>query len=415
MEMQGDFSSQGHNINDGDMISIADLLATLWHARVLIVGVTLLMVTLGLSGALYSAKYKSEGFFQFGGAIPLPKEKSLQDKSKEKEASSGIVLADYKRYAAAFGTSERFAEFVQQNKLETVAGVDNLRKVFASRDGVAKLVEPVYPFTKLDAKELMEQPKDSSNNVIGLRINYEAGTAQNAQQMVGLLGRYVMDSIIYLIYSDALRFKHTEMTAKITKLDNDIIDNKEKLEEYRRKGASLKQIVGRYPESANQASRQVISVTEESARYLSPVTHLMTTEVEASEANEAIYKAKREQQQSILLREYYDKAKALLDGTKSGEAILRGLEPVKESVFKGKNLNDELIKEVYNMISIENQNATSLYLEKSRFIAGPSLPEHRSNRLSVVLAVSLLLGLLLSVLMVFGRNWWRENRLKMAD
>jgi LPS O-antigen subunit length determinant protein (WzzB/FepE family) len=410
MEKHSDFNSQINDIN-GEVISLTDLLATLWHARWLICVVTSLIIALGLVGALSLAKYKSEGFFQFGGAIPLPKEKN----GKDKEASPGIMLADYKRYAAAFGTSERFAEFVQQNKLEATAGVDNLRNVFASRESITKLVEPVYPFTKLDAKELMEQPKDSTNNVIGVRINYEAGTPENAQRMVGLLGRYVMDSIIYMIYSDALRFKHSEMTAKITKLDNDIIDNKEKLEEYRRKGTSLKQIVTRYPESANQAARQVISVTEENARYLSPVTHLMSTEVEASEANEAIYKAKREQQQSILLREYYDRAKALMDGTKSGENILRGLEPVKESVFKSKNLNDELVKEVYNMITIENQNAISLYLEKSRFIAGPSLPDHRSTRLSMVLAVSLLLGLLLSVLLVFGRNWWSENRLKMAD
>jgi hypothetical protein len=396
-------------------ISLVDLLATLWHSRELIAGVALLIMVLGLLGALSSAKYKSEGFLQFGGAIPLPKEKSLQDKNKEKEASAGIMLADYKRYAAAFVTKERFTEFVQQNKLGATAGIDNLGNVFASRDGIAKLVEPVYPFTKLDAKELMEQPKDSSNNVIGVRISYEAKTAENAQQMVGLLGRYVMDSIVYLIYSDSLRFKHAEITAKITKLDNDIIDNKEKLEEYRRKGASLKQIVRRYPESVNQAERQVISVTEDNARYLSPITHLMSTEVEASEANQAIYKAKREQQQSILLREYYDRAKALLDETKSGEAILRGLEPVKESVFKGKDLNDELVKEVYNMITIENQNAVSLYLGKSRFIAGPSLPEHRSMRLSLVLAVSLFLGLFVSVLLVFWRNWWRENQLKMAD
>jgi LPS O-antigen subunit length determinant protein (WzzB/FepE family) len=414
MEMHGAFNSQGHEVN-GEVISIADMLATIWHARWLVFVVTSLIVAFGLSGALLSAKYKSEGFLQFGGAIPLPKEKSTQDKNKEKEPGPGIILADYKRYAAAFGTSERFTEFVQQNKLEGIAGVESLRKAFSSRESITKLVEPVYPFTKLDAKELMEQPKDSSNNVIGVRVSYEAKTPENAQQMVGLLGRYVMDSIVYLIYSDGLRFKHTEISAKITKLDNDIIDNKEKLEEYRRKGASLKLIVGRYPESANQAARQVISVTEDNARYLSPVTHLMSTEVEASEANEAIYKAKREQQQSLLLREYYDRAKALLDRTKSGEAILRELESVKESVFKGKDMNDELVKEVYNMISIENQNAISLYLEKSRFIAGPSLPEHRSTRLSLVLAVSLFLGLFVSVLLVFWRNWWRENQLKMAD
>ncbi len=406
MEKPGTLNRQENSV-DEEMISLTDLMITVWHARWLILVVTALIVALGLSGALYFAKYKSEGFFQFGGAIPLRKDKV--------ETGSGILLADYKRYAAAFGTSERFAEFVQQTKQEATVGVDGLRNVFASREGIAKLVEPVYPFTKLDAKELTEQPKDISNNVIGLRINYEARTPENAQRMVGFLGRYVMDSIVYMIYSDALRFKDAEIAAKITKLDNAIINGNERLEEIRRKGASLTQIVARYPKSADQASRQVISVTEDSARYLSPVTQLMTTEVEASEMKETIFRVKREQQQSILLREYYNRAGALLAGTKSGEAILRGLEPVKESVFKGKNLDDEVVKEVYNTITLDNQSAISTYLVQSRFIAGPSLPVHRSTGLTKVLALSLLLGLFVSLLLAFGRNWWRENRLKMAD
>ena len=394
-----------------DVVSLSDLLAPLWHSRKLIAAGTLLAVIIGGAGTLFLAKYRSEGFLQFGGTIPLSREALLKDK----DSSPGILLADYKRYAAAFSTSGRFDDFVQQNKLTGVAGVEGLRKVFASRDSISKLVEPVYPFTKLDAKELMEQPKDSSNNVIGLRINYEAASPENAQRMVGLLGRYAIDSIVYLIYSDAVRFKHSEITAKITKLDNAIIDSKEKLEEYQRRGAALKQIVARYPESTSQAARQVVSVTEDNARFLSPVTHLMSTEVEASMANEAIIKARREQKQSLLLREYYDHAKALLDINKSGEAILRALEPVKESVFKGKDLNDELVKEVYNTISMDNQNAISLYLEKSRFIAGPSLPESRTTRLSTALLLSFMAGLLLSSLLVFGRNWWRDNRLKMAQ
>jgi hypothetical protein len=298
--------------------------------------------------------------------------------------------------------------------LDAAAGIDNLSKVFASRDGIRKLVEPIYAFSKLDAKELMDQPKDGGNNVIGLRINFASSSPEIAQQRAGQLGSYVMDSIIYQIYLDELQYKQSEIKAKMTKLENVIIAKKELLEKYRREGADLKQIVNRYPESSRQDSRQVISVTEDSARYLSPVTQLMTTEVQASEANESIRRAKRELRQSALWLEYYEHAKALLDGTKSGEAILRGLEPVKESVFKGKNLEDDVIKEVYNTISIDNQNAIEVYLKKSHFIAGPTLPTYSSVRPLLALALSLILGLLLSVLLVFARIWWRDNWKKVS-
>ncbi|MDP3843875.1 MAG: lipopolysaccharide biosynthesis protein [Oxalobacteraceae bacterium] len=386
-------------------ISLLDVLATIWRSRWMVLIVTSLVAICGVVGALYVGKYRSEGFFQFGGAIP----------TKEYNAGgSGITLSDYKRFAASYTTSERFAEYVQDKKLDSAAGIDDLRKAFVSRGGIAKSIEPVYPFTKLDAKNLMDQPKDSSNNVIGLQINVESANSQTAQQMVGFLGHYVMDSIVYLIYSDTLRFKQSEISAKLIRLDNSIIYNKEKLEEYRRKGADLKQILTRYPSSSNQQSQQVVSVTEDSARYLSPVTQLVTTEVQTSEANELIVKTKREQQQAILLQEYYKNAKALLESTKSGETVLRGLEPVKDRVFKDKNLDDEVVKEVYNVITMDNQNAINVYLEKSRFIAGPTLPSRSSSRPALVLAGSLIFGLFLSMILVFGRNWWRENKTKIC-
>jgi hypothetical protein len=425
MQKQNNFNAQDDSATD-DVISLTEILVPLWRSRWTILLVTLAIAVCGLVGVWYFAQYKSEGFLQFGGAIPAVKDKEQmpetgkdrdqtrekdreREKDKDKEHGPGISLSDYKGYAASYATAERFTDFVRDKKLGSTVGIDKLVEVFNSRDGITKLVEPVYTFTKLDAKELMDQPKDSNNNIIGLRISYASRSPKNAQQMVGLLGMYVMDSIIYQIYSDELQFKRSEIIAKMTKLDNVIITNQELLEKYRRQGTDLKQIINRYPESSRQAARQVISVTEDNARYLPPVTLLVTTEVQASEANESIRKAKREQRQSALWLEYYDHAKAMLDGTKSGESILRGLEPVKESVFKGNNLEDDVIKEVYNSITIDNQNAINLYLEKSRFIAGPTLPTHSSARPLLVLVISLVLGLFLAVLLVFARNWWRDN------
>ncbi len=409
MEEQAKFDMQ-HIKDNEDVASLTELLGTAWQARWRIILATSLIVIVSVSSALYMAQYKSEGFFQFGGAIPLPAEKKLD--AKEKDPASGIALADYKRYAAAFGTAERYADFIKYNQLNDAPGADQLRKIFIVRDGIDKVVEPVYPFSKLDAKEL-EQPRDGSNtNVIGLRLSFESDSPQKAQRTVGLLGRFVMDSIIYLSYEDSLRVKTAEMNAKITKLDNHIIDSNQSLEEYQRKGESLKQIVSRYPDSAQNA-RQLVTVTEDNARYLSPITQLTTSEVRIVDLKEIITKAKRDRQQAVLLRDYYDKARAFMNQTRSGEVILRGLEAVKEAAFKNKDLNDDTIKEVYNTISIENQSALSLYLEKSRFIAGPSLPERRSSRLSSVILTSGLLGLLFSVILVFGSKWWRENRQKL--
>ena len=398
--------------NNDHLIFLSDILSILWRARKPIFGGMALAAVLGGAYTLSTAQYKSEAFLQFGGAIPMSKEKIDQDANPgnkiDQDASPGISLADYKRYAALFSTSGRFDEFVQQSKMADVASVGSLRRAFQSKETVSSLFDPVYSYTKTDAKELMTQPKDGANNVIGLRIKYETGNPQDAQNMVRILGRYAMDSIIYLIYSDDLRFKHTEITAKISKLDNKMIELKEKMEMYKRKGITLKQIVAQYPESNKQAVNQVLSVTPENSRYLSPLTHLMSNEVDTLSTSEDIIELRREQQQNLLLLEYVDKAKALLDTNKSGESILRGLDGIKDSVFKNKDMGNEVVKEVYNKISIGNQTAVNLYLEKTRFIAGPSLPERRSSRLGPALILSMLIGLLTSSILVLGYHWWQN-------
>ncbi len=394
-----------------DGISLTDVLRPFWIGRKSIIIGTTLALIIGFAGLKYFEKYESEGFFQFGGPIPLTKGKDVDNK----EPGLGMALSDYKRYSAVFSTGERLEEFIKQNKVTDATSARLLHDVFGSRDGISKIVEPVYSFTKLDAKELMDQPKDAVNNVIGLRVHYATSDPVEAQRLVGLLGLYAMDGIIYFSYADSLRFKQTEITAKITKFDNDIISLNARLAEYQRRGVALKMIVSRYPDSASEAARQVISVTPDNARYLSPVTHLMATEVEATQASEEIIRVQREQQQAMLLRDYYDAAKLVFDSEKTGINILAALEPLKERVFGGKNMKDDLVKEVYNTISIENKNAISLYLEKSRFIAGPSLPSRPTSKLLASLLASFFIGLILSMAFVIGRNWWEDNRIKMEQ
>ncbi|MBE3023632.1 hypothetical protein [Janthinobacterium sp. GW458P] len=391
-------------------LNLTDLAVILWRARGMVAGITILTMALTLTTTILTGKYKSEGFFQFGGAIPIVK---VVDKLT-KEPPPGISLSNYKRYEAVYSSAEKYSDFYVQNKLAGDVSAESLLQKINSREGIGNLIEPIFPFTKLDAKKLgMESNKDESNNIIGLRINYSAATPDMARNTVLLLGRYVMDAIIYQTYSDILRFKDIEISTKITKLDNEIIESNEKLEELLRKNRDLKSIISRYPAATEQGARQVVSVTEETARYLSPTAQLTTNEVEVAETKEKLLKIQRDKTQTTILGEYYRNTKALLDGSKSGEAVLRGLEPIKIATFKGKDLDNEIIKEVFNRLTIENQTANNIYLEKSRFIAGPDMPQHRTVSLLIALLTGLIVGFILAVSVVGGRLWWKNNTLKL--
>jgi hypothetical protein len=95
--------------------------------------------------------------------------------------------------------------------------------------------------------------------------------------------------------------------------------------------------------------------------------------------------------------------------------VLRSLERLKVEVFKEKNLKEDPIKEVYNMITTENQSGLNLYLERSRFIAGPTLPGKSTARPAMILAISFLFGLFLSIVLIFGYKWSRKNMTQQRE
>lgn len=61
-----------------------------------------------------------------------------------------------------------------------------------------------------------------------------------------------MNSIVYLIYLYAVRFKRSKLSMKFLHLENANISRKEQLKKYHRKGADLKKILMRYPIPAEQ-------------------------------------------------------------------------------------------------------------------------------------------------------------------
>ncbi|MES2535048.1 MAG: lipopolysaccharide biosynthesis protein [Pseudomonadota bacterium] len=413
------------NMRAGKIFSIVDFLLAIWYSRWLVVTITGLMIVCGLTWSLVRVSYQSQGLFQFGGVIPTVSEMDgetardkdkdkEQGKEKEKESMPGISLADFRRFAGSYATVERFNEFVRDQKLESVPGINDLRREFTSRDGISRIVEPIYTFVKLEATGRLTPPKDGNTNVLGLRFNYTHPSPEIAQKMAQLLGRYTMDSIVYQIYQDEVGFKISELKARVTKLDSTIIKQQLQQDAYRQQVMGLKEIIARNPQAAAPGTRQVVTITEDTARYLPPMTLLMTAEVLAAESNQDVAKIKRELEQTALLLKFYEKAKSRLDATKSGETYLRNLESVKEDVFKGRNLGDNVVRQAYNMITLDNLNAIDVYLNKSRFIAGPSLPSYPTARPAVAVAVSMILGLLLSITFVVSRKRRHDKRMRLS-
>jgi hypothetical protein len=393
---------------DSEHISLKEILHVVWQGRWTILTVTLLAAACSLAWALLSAMYISQGFFQFGGTIPtMEKVKPIVKAKDENELERRIRLSDFRRFAAALAVPDRFEAFVREKNLESTPGIDELHNVLESTNRTQKLIHPISSFANMYSKSA--ELKDGNAIVVGMRVDFPSKSPQIAQQMAKLLGRYAMDRIIYLASEDQLSFRIGELRTKLTKLDASIADQMVSMEDYRRRIASLKKIVARNSGAPETRSRQIISITEGMAHYLPPVTLLLSTEVQAAEADLQIQKDKRELAQTALLLQYYEHASKELENAKSGENFVLQLNPLKERMFKGRDLHDSGVKQAYNLISVDNEVATNVYLRESRFILEPNLPTFTTGRLTVIVLIATIFGVFLSLVLVFAQKWWRRD------
>lgn len=413
--MERDESSPRDSRYEDAVISLAQICAALWRSRFVFLAVMVSVTAITLVGLLHFAKYESEGLFRFGGAIPIPQTAefstlaNLGYNAEDRKLPPGIGFSDYKLFAAFYSTRERFDLYVHDNKLDDTAVIRNLRARFVSPESVEDMLNPVYAITRQDAKNLVGKTDSTSNNVIGLRITFSADTPELAQKMVNTLGRYAIDSIAYVVYAGAVPADCAAIKTKLVRYDAFILSKSEHMAELRRRVAYLKDIAQRHPDLAN-ATRQVVTVTEQSARYLPPVTLLATAEVEESEVREAIHRANSEKSKAALLLEYCERLKEVIASTNSGEAVVQSLEKTKNEVFKDKDLSDDVVKDVYQGVTIANRNAISVYLDNSRFIAGPTLPNRRNVRPSIAIVISLVVGFVCAAGVVIVKRWWVKNR-----
>jgi hypothetical protein len=391
------------NDEDPKLISLADAVAIVWQARWIILLITLLTAAGFVAWSLLQARYLSQGYFQFGGPIPVVMDKDT--------ALPGMAPASYSRYVATALSPDRLDEYLRDKKLDAMPGVEELREAFRKRGGPAGMIEPIYSFARLDGTET----KGGVNStVLGMRISYRSKSPELAKNIATILGQYAMDSIVYAMYADVFAVKDAELQARKARLENSVIFKNVQLADNAQKLRGLKEIISRYPPNSNQHAPMTLA-TEETVDYL-PLPVLVTgTEVKAANLRNEMGRVARELQQIALLRSYYEEAKKSLDRSKSGDTILRGLESIKDNVFKGKDRQDTGVAQLYNGITLENQTAITTYLGTSRFAVSPNLPTHPVGRISSRLAGGVITGLWIALLFVSGRAWWRRNMQRPAS
>ena len=342
-----------------------------------VIAVILLAAVAGVAtyGALFGA-YNSVGYFQFGMSLP-----------------------DYKRLQSAMAAPGKWEQFLQMKKNADQAELRNLQFSFGDERLLQSIIVPVYPFTKSELKDLPESAnKDVTAGIAAIKVSFKAHTAELAQRGVYLIGDFLRDTAILMNYRDNVITKYSEYSSTQRKYENSVIDTKYQLAQLEIKRAGMQKILRDYPDSAKSDGRQLVSISEGSSRFLSPITQLVALESTIMEQTQNLPKILRDQHINSLYLRYYEKVLGLLDKSDSGETFLKQLPELRESLKL--NLDDEVEKMVDNNIALENEGAQAFYFKKIRFVGVPTKPFTHSLGFAQSIFIGLIGGLALSILYV---------------
>ncbi len=358
------------------------MLAVILKSKRTVALVAIAAMAIALLTGWNASKFKSEGYFQLGMSFP-----------------------EYKRLQASIAAPHRWANFAKTRSAAEVAPFAGITQILNDSKKLQNLIEPIYPVTKAELKQLPDAASkdDTANSISGLRISFQAADPGTAQHCVRVLGEFVRDTAILMDYRDSIHARHTEYLNRQKKYENSVIDAKYQLEQVEIKRDAMQKILHSYPESAKADNRQLVSIAEGGERYLSPVTQLVALESQIADINQSLPKIVRDQRINSIYLAYSDKVSSLADKSTSGDAFLKALPGIKDSL--NLDLADAVEKSVYNAIAMNDINAHSRYFEKTRFIAEPILSKHRSPSLSLMAVLGLMLGALLGCAYVLLRDF----------
>jgi len=376
-----------------DEIDLSALFAVLWRRRKLIIFGTLAVTILAAGASLLIPRvYRSEGFYQLG--------------------SGGVSIPLFKNSSSMFTNPNRFLGYASQEALFSENEKRVISKRFQEAQSIQRWIDPLYAFSKTDQRELALIGKEEGNSVLGLNLAFEAKSPAFAARMVSFFGHYVRDCLMYVTLFNYISDNAISAHTSLQKNENDLIINRFQLEQLDKKMADIQGILRKYPDSARIENRQLVSIQEGGARFLSPVTQLVGIESTVADLRREGAQLEREREKLLLRVEYFDLGKAALGKAgEQGEKLFLSIQSVHKELFTRKNLSSDTVREVYNNLSVDQQDFNRTFYTSYRFVSGPTVPARhiKPSRSKIVIIAFFLTGFFF-VCLAFVLSWWQKNK-----
>ena len=314
------------------------LLMRPWQALALVVVLSAAGAVVGLA----SPKWSAEALIETPGIlIPFEAPRDAVPETKMKY----VTLAEFRNVAAAYSSQPALREFLTASGKQGPAA-DRLLRQSQSPSFWKGAATPVLPFSRRDAREYGELKDAGSSSLVGVELAMDASTPELASEMLGMVGSHLVNALIRERIRAWILKNRGEATARQKALRAEVVEGQMRIDATNRRIQDLKGILARYPDAGKLDSRQVVTITEGSDRFLSPLAQLVAAESAIASQREWIGRKERETRQFDLLERYFAQAEEKLRSTPLVAELIPELVNLTSSKFEGVDPAQDWAREV---------------------------------------------------------------------
>ncbi len=265
---------------------------------------------------------------------------------------------------------------------------------------------PVYTISRSDLRETSIAPPSSGQQIIAVQTRAESSDRSFAGKIAVLLADAFADGALKSALLEYVTAQRGQLATAKQRLEAKVAADRASLARVEMKIEELQKLNGAYPQASRGDSRQVVSVADGGARYLSPVTQLIGAASDAINIRDSIRESERKLRQGTWASSVFDDAGKLNIAVLSGRAYMEQLESIVRSDSMRGAQDEEAVREARSNIEAELSVFRGRYSIGYTMLRGPpERPPRAGPPLLAHLVGGVLSGLVLAVLLTLALHW----------
>jgi len=265
---------------------------------------------------------------------------------------------------------------------------------------------PIYTISRLDLRETSVAPPSSGQQIVAVQTRAESSDRGIASKMAILLTDAFADGALKSALVEYVTAQRGALATSRQRLEARIAGDRASLTRLETKISELQQLNAAYPQASRGDSRQVVSLADGGARYLSPVSQLVGASSDAIGIRDSIRESERKIRQGNWANALFDDAAKLDVTTLSGRGYMDRLEALVRSESKRGVDDAQAIGEARSTIEAELSVFRGRYAIGYTMLRAPPERLPRAGPSSLAhLVGGILTGLVLSILLTLALHW----------